>query len=517
MQRTGQRTDMKFFETRQIRDIDAATIANEPIASIDLMERAASRLTEAVAARYGHGGHLFAIFAGPGNNGGDALAMARMLADGGEDVAVWLVAPHGKLSPDCRQNLERLEGYDIHVTVCDTHFETPLLPSSAVIVDGLFGSGLSRPVDGVFAEVIRFVNGCEAATVAIDIPSGLHGEMLWDAGSENIVSADLTLTLQFPKLSFLFPENEKWVGRWQVVDIGLSRMAIDAQPTKYHFTEFEDIKTHIQPRKIFSHKGDYGRALLVAGSLGMAGASALSARAALRSGVGLLTLFIPRCNNAIVQTSVPEAMTQPCNGETHLAAAPSTAAFNAVGVGPGLGTHPETAEALLGLIGQSSRPMVLDADALNILAMNPEYMQKIPSGSVITPHPGEFARLAGAGNSYQQLQKAMDMARRYTLCVVLKGAYTAVCSPDGSCHFNSTGNPGMATGGSGDVLTGVVLALLARGYAAADAARIAVYVHGLAGDIAAERYGQTALTAGDIVDALPSAWKKMEEAVIASS
>ena len=502
---------MKIFETRRVRDIDAATIAREPIASIDLMERAASRLTEVISAKFGCRGHIFAIFAGPGNNGGDALAVARMLAGRGERVAVWLVAPQGKLSPDCRQNLERLRLMKLPVNMCDACFEAPLLPEETVIVDGLFGSGLSRPVDGLFADVVTFINACKAVTVAIDIPSGLHGEKFWECETENIVAADHTLTLPFPKLSLLFPENEKWVGQWQVVDIGLDAEIIDELPAKYHFTEFDEIKSMLRPRKIFSHKGDYGRALLVAGSMGMAGASTMAARAALRSGVGLLTLSIPQCNNAIVQTSVPEAMTLPCCGDTHIATVPVTSAFDAVGVGPGLGTHAETSAALLQLIEQATRPMVLDADALNILAKNPQYMHKLPSGSVITPHPGEFARIAGAGNSLEQLEKAMNLAMKLNICVVLKGAYTAVCSPDGNCYFNSTGNAGMATGGSGDVLTGVVLALLARGYSATDAARIAVYVHGLAGDIAATDFGQTAMTAGDIINALPSAWKNMEK------
>ena len=502
---------MKIFETRLVREIDAATIAREPIASIDLMERAASRLTEAISERFGCRGHFFAIFAGPGNNGGDALAVARMLAGRGETVAVWLVAPQGKLSPDCRQNLERIGLTDIPVVVCDTCFNAPSLPDGTIIVDGLFGSGLSRPVDGLFADVVCFINGSKAVTVAIDIPSGLHGEKFWECGTENIVAADYTLTLQFPKLSLMFRENEKWVGQWQIIDIGLDRRTVEELPAKYHFTESSEIESLLFPRKKFSHKGDYGRALLVAGSLGMAGASTMAARAALRSGVGLLTLSIPHCNNAIVQNSVPEAMTLPCYGDTHIKAVPDTSAFNAIGVGPGLGTHAETSTALLQLIEQATQPMVLDADALNILSKNPRYMQNLPPGSVITPHPGEFARMVGAGNSIEQLQKAMNLAWQYAVCVVLKGRYTAVCSPDGNCYFNSTGNPGMATGGSGDVLTGVVLALLARGYSATDAARIAVYVHGLAGDIAAANYGQTAMTAGDIINALPSAWKNMEK------
>jgi NAD(P)H-hydrate epimerase len=297
----------------------------------------------------------------------------------------------------------------------------------------------------------------------------------------------------------------------KILDIGLSQEWIDKEPSHLFFTDEKDIKSLLKSRAKYSHKGDYGRALLVAGSKGMAGASVLSARAVLRSGVGLLTVHVPACNNAIVQVAVPEAMTSIDCSECCFSDFIETSKYNAIAVGPGLGQSSESEKALLHLIDNCRVPMVLDADALNILARNSEYLRRLPQGSVLTPHPGEFARLFGkTPNTYLSISAVRAFARDCGFAVVLKGAHTVVIAPDGNLYFNSTGNPGMATGGSGDVLTGMVLALLAQGYSATDAARMAVYVHGFAGDFAAVSKGHTALVAGDIVDCLPYAWLHLE-------
>ena len=501
---------MKFFDTPLIKAIDTYTIEHEPVASIDLMERAARALTAAMLERYA--GRAFVVFAGPGNNGGDGLAVARMLGDAGCKVAVWLINPKGKLSPDCAVNLERLQVTGVPVTQVADGFEMPAIPVGDVIVDALFGSGLDRPVlDGPFADVIRGINAAPNDVVAVDMPSGLMGGGN-SLACQHIVQATLTLTLQFPKLSQLFAENEMFVGELQILDIQLSQRAMDETPSPYFFTCKDDMQPLIKPRIKHAHKGIFGRALLVAGSKGMAGASVLAARAALRSGVGLLTVHVPSCNNTVLQVAVPEAMTIVDSNEHCFSDVIDTGRYSAVGVGPGLGQSKESEAALLALIDNCKVPMVLDADALNILACNPQYIQRLPQGSVITPHVGEFARLFGASDSsYARLQTALACAREHGVTILLKGAYTAVITPQGEMHFNSTGNPGMATGGSGDVLTGCILSLLAQGYAAPDAARLAVYVHGLAGDLAADEKGQTALVAGDIVDYLPRAWRSLEE------
>lgn len=494
---------MKFFPASTIKDIDLYTIEHEPIASIDLMERAARSLTDVVLERYAH--RSFVVFAGPGNNGGDALAMARMLRAAGNQADVWLIAPGGTLSPDCRANFERLEG----VNVVDDNFVMPAVEPDAVIIDGLFGSGLNRPVEGVFASVIKGIDALDNEVVAVDIPSGLLGENN-DPATQLIVFATLTITLQFPKLSLLFAENAPFVGELKVVDIGLSKEAIKNTQTKLFLTEEADVKPLLKHREKFAHKGNFGHALLVAGSQGMAGASVLAARAALRSGVGLLTVHLPHCNNIVVQAAVPEAMTSIDSCITHFSDELDTSRYSVVAVGPGLGQNEESEKALLHLIDNCEVPMVIDADALNILSRNPQYLQRLPQGSVITPHVGEFNRLFGkTNNSYIRLMASLAYAKSFGVTIVLKGAYTVVTSPDGVHCFNTTGNPGMATAGSGDALTGVIAALLAQGYSAPDAARLGVYLHGLAGDLAASVVGEIALTASDIVEYIPAAWNKI--------
>ena len=494
---------MKFFPASEIKAIDAYTIEHEPVASIDLMERAACALTDVVLERYAN--RSFAVFAGPGNNGGDALAMARMLRAAGKVVDVWLRAPGGTLSPDCKANMERLEG----VNVVDDSFVMPALERDTVIIDGLFGSGLNRPVEGVFASVIRGIDALDNAVVAIDMPSGLMGENN-DPAVQLIVFATLTITLQFPKLSLLFAENAPFVGELKIVDIALCKEIIDGMPSKLFFTDEKEIKPLLRQRGKHAHKGNFGHALLVAGSQGMAGASVLAARAALRSGVGLLTVHLPHCNNGIVQMAVPEAMTSIDSCVTHFTDEIETSRYSVVAVGPGLGQNEASEKALLHLIDTCDVPMVLDADALNILSRNPQYLQRLPQGSVITPHVGEYHRLFGkTNNSYIRLVAAQAYAMSFGVTIVLKGAHTVVTSPEGVHYFNSTGNPGMATAGSGDVLTGVIAALIAQGYDATAAARLGVYLHGLAGDAAADVRGEVSLMASDIVEYISVAWNKI--------
>lgn len=503
---------MKIFPTTSIKQLDADTIENEPIASIDLMERASRALARAIAERWEPDTPL-TVFAGPGNNGGDALALARLLAGKGYRLEVYLFNTKGTLSPDCETNKERLAdvpGVDFHEVT--TQFVPPVLTADHVVIDGLFGSGLNKALSGGFAAVVKYINASPATVVSIDIPSGLMGEDNTYNVHTNIVRAHLTLSLQLPKLAFLFAENAPFVGEWQLLDIGLSEEAIEEKETDFALTEHEDVASMLKPRGKFAHKGNFGRALLIAGSQGMAGASVLAARACLRSGVGLLTVHIPFCNNFIVQTSVPEAMTEIDINDVRFSCATDTDDYQAVGIGPGLGKAGDTEAALLEQIESCQTPMVVDADALNLLGEHRSYIGRLPKGSILTPHPKELERLVGkCQNSYERLTKARELARSAGVHIILKGAYSVVIAPSGKCWFNPTGNPGMATGGSGDVLTGVVLALLAQGYDAETAARMAAYVHGLAGDIACKKHGVMGMTAGDIVTCLPPAWRMLEE------
>ncbi|WP_418698610.1 NAD(P)H-hydrate dehydratase [Bacteroides sp.] len=502
---------MKIFPTTSIKQLDAYTIENEPIASIDLMERAAEALVKAISKRWSADTPM-TVFAGPGNNGGDALAVSRLLAKKGYRLEVYLFNTKGSLSPDCEANKERLTGLpgvDFHEIT--SQFVPPTLTADHVVIDGLFGSGLNKALSGGFAAVVRYINASSATVVSIDIPSGLMGEDNTYNVQSCIVRADLTLSLQLPKLSFLFAENEPFVGEWQLLDIGLSEDAIEETETDYHLLENEDMPYLLKPRTRFAHKGNFGRALLIAGSQGMAGASVLAARACLRSGVGLLTVHVPFCNNSIVQTSVPEAMTELDISDTCFASPSDTDDYQAVAVGPGLGRAAETGTALLELIDTCQVPMVLDADALNLLGEKRSYLGRLPKGSILTPHPKELERLVGkCQNSYERLMRARELAKTTGVHIILKGAYSAIITPSGQCYFNNTGNPGMATGGCGDVLTGVVLALLAQGYEPETAACLGTYVHGLAGDIACKKHGAIGMTAGDVAAYLPLAWRMLE-------
>ncbi|ADV43435.1 NAD(P)H-hydrate dehydratase [Bacteroides helcogenes] len=504
---------MKIFPTASIKQLDAYIIENEPVASIALMERAAVALADAITKRWEDKATPFTLFAGPGNNGGDALALARLLMQRGYiKVTAYLFNTSGNLSPDCQANMERLAKVpDVDFHVVTTQFVPPVLTENHVVIDGLFGSGLNKPLKGGFAAVVKYINASAATVVAIDVPSGLMGEDNTYNVQSGIIRASLTLSLQFPKLAFFFAENQSFVGEWQLLDIGISEDAIEQTDTDYHLLENEDMPYLVKLRARFAHKGDFGSALLIAGSQGMAGASVLAARACLRSGVGLLTVHVPFCNNFIVQTSVPEAKTELDISDTCFTAPADTDDYQAVGIGPGLGRAVETESALLEQIDLCQTPMVVDADALNILGEKRSYIGRLPKGSILTPHSKELERLVGkCQNSYDRLMKARELAKTAGVYIILKGAYSAIISPSGKCWFNITGNPGMATGGSGDVLTGVLLALLAQGYETEIAVRLGTYVHGLAGDIACKKQGTTAMTAGDIVNALPMAWRMLE-------
>lgn len=503
---------MKIFSNKEIKQLDAYTIEQESIKSTDLMERAAKALTKAITDRWKTNTPI-TVFAGPGNNGGDALAVARMMAEQGYKVEAYLFNIKDKLSPDCKANKELIEIMDeVDFHEISTQFVPPVLTPRHLVIDGLFGSGLNKPLSGGFAAVVKHINASSAIIVSIDIPSGLMTEDNTFNIKSNIIRADFTFSFQLPKLAFLFAENTEFIGEWDLLDIQLSQEGINTIETNYEMLEIEDIRSLIKPRSQFSHKGNYGHALLIAGSKGMAGASILAARACMRSGVGLLTVHAPLCNNDILQTSIPEAMVETDDNRDYFTTTTNTDDYKAIGIGPGLGKDEETEDALLVQLMNCQTPVVLDADALNILSNHRHVLTQLPEGSVLTPHPKELERLTGkSSNSYEQLTKACELANTANVHIVLKGAYSAIITPKGKCYFNSTGNPGMATGGSGDVLTGVILALLAQEYSAEDAAKIGTYVHGLAGDFARKKLGMIGMTAGDIINYLPIAWRMVSE------
>jgi ADP-dependent NAD(P)H-hydrate dehydratase / NAD(P)H-hydrate epimerase len=494
---------MKLFTADQIRSLDKYTIENEPISSIDLMERAAGKLFKVIKKRYKHNRKVV-VFAGPGNNGGDGLALARLLSNDDYTVDVYLFTQKDKLSPDCKANYDRL----ISIGVQPEIIHPSKLPNleNTVVIDAIFGSGLSRKAEGTFGKVIHYINQQNCTVVAVDIPSGLFCESNSDNDPESIIQANFTVSFQVPKMAYLFAENEQFSGHVIIEDIGLMKEAMEKTPSLYKLIDKTDASQILKKRKKFSHKGTYGHALLLAGSYGKMGAAILSSQACLKSGVGLLTAHVPRCGYDIFQISVPEAMACIDRSEYLITGLPDVSPYNAIGIGPGIGTKPNTVTLMKELLDKYSGALVIDADGLNILAQNKELLDKLPENTILTPHPGEFARLFGSyKDGFERMQKQIELSKQYKCVIVLKGAHTAVTNPDGLCYFNTTGNPGMATAGSGDTLTGMILSFLAQGYTSFEAAQIAVWLHGKSADMYVINQGMEALTATDIINGIGTA------------
>jgi NAD(P)H-hydrate epimerase len=499
---------IKILPVEKIREADAYTIKNEPIPSIDLMERAATACFEWLRPFLKKESHV-KIVCGPGNNGGDGLALARMLTDDGILTSVWILNFTDKKSRDFNVNRDRLKVYEnIEVLELSNSKNIPEINEKDVIVDAIFGSGLTRLVEGFVADVINAINENEAVCISIDIPSGLFADSSTPGNA--IVKADYTLSFELPKLAFLFAENNKYVGDWHILPIGLHESFIeDACVNDYLITASTCFEL-IEPRSKFSHKGNYGHALLIAGSNARMGAAILSSKACLRSGIGLLTTHIPFKGNCILQTSVPEAMLSLDRFENYLSDIPDLSPYNVIGVGPGIGTQEQSQNALKVLIQSAKIPIVFDADALNILAENKTWFGFLPPNCILTPHLKEFERLTGkANNDFERIKLLREFATKYQVYIVLKGAHTVICTPKGKCFYNTTGNPGMATAGSGDVLTGVILALLGQSYSSVESCILGVFIHGLAGDLALKKRGHEALISSDIIDYLGKAFKKI--------
>ncbi len=491
---------MQLFTASQIRQIDAVTIEKEPLTSVDLMERAAEALFEAFVERYEYDAVVY-VFAGNGNNGGDALALARLLSrlKSCFDVRVFVFETE-KRSPDCEKNLDRLG--DLSLNVLESSIDFPVFESEGIIVDGIFGTGLSRKVEGFAADLIDYINKSGLEVFSIDIPSGMFAES--NACNDGaIIRSDVVISFQFPKFSFLFSDKADCIDEWEVWDIALHQETIDAMESPYYLLQEDYIESLLKSRSRFSHKGTYGKALLIAGKNGMMGAAILATKACLRSGVGLVTTHVPEHSGALLQTTVPEALLSIDRSELMFTDEVGGVGFDAVAVGPGIGIRKNTREALRYLLQHCDKPLVIDADGLNILSEHKEWFEFLPENSILTPHPKEFDRLTHEHSSaYERWQSQLDFAQSNNVIVVLKGAHTSIAMPDGRCFFNSTGNSGMATGGSGDVLTGIILGLLAQGYSPEAAGLIGVYWHGKAADIYVEKYLEQTLIASDIIDCM---------------
>jgi ADP-dependent NAD(P)H-hydrate dehydratase / NAD(P)H-hydrate epimerase len=505
---------MKLFTTNQIKELDAKTISIEGISSINLMDRAAfflfKRITKLIRVD-----ETVLIIAGPGNNGGDALVLARLLLETGYQVQT-LLCSQNTHSEDAAKQLERLQkmpGAKIFNLKHSKDLST--FEEFDFIIDGLFGAGLNRPLTGLYAETVQWINTQSAQKISIDLPAGLFGEDNKNNIPENIVHSDFVLGLQFPRLSFLLSENDPFIKKWELINIAIHPQAIQEIDTPYSFSEIEEISQLLKKRSEFSHKGTFGKGLLIAGSPGMMGAAVLCSRGALRSGIGLLSIRIPASGITILQTAVPEALVQSYTSKSFYPTSHSTdlSSYSAIAIGPGIGTEKAQASSLEHILKQRPEKLVLDADALNLLSENRHLLKLLPKNTILTPHPKEFDRLAGelSDSGYERLEKALAFAHEHQVFVVLKGAHTACITPEGHCSFNSTGNPGMATGGSGDVLTGIIVSLLAQGYKPEAACKLSVFLHGLSGDLALENQSQESLLASDIVENLGKAFKQLND------
>jgi len=497
---------MKIFSASQIRNWDSYTIEHEPVKSVDLMERAATACFNWISTNFNKN-IGFKIFCGTGNNGGDGLAIARLLAQKKYHVTVFILKGRSSGSADFVTNLKRLQKTSAEIIFIEDKNSFPSLSNDDVLIDALFGTGLNKKAVGLVADLIKYINNNSFKVISIDVPSGMYV----DKTSKNnpVIKATFTLTFQNIKLAFLIPENAPHFGKVILLDIGLSEKFEKGQSTPFEFIDEEIIQAIYRPRDAFSNKGNFGYACLLAGSYGMMGAAVLASRACLRSGVGKLTGIICEAGYTILQTAVPEAMCK-VSGDEFIKDIEDVGGFDVIGIGPGIGKYPSHKNLLQKLFSEFKKPAVIDADALNVLSENQSLYQSIPKESIITPHPKEFERLFGKTGSYLELiDLALLKAKELDIFIVLKGHYSFIATPQEKGYFNSTGNAGMATAGTGDVLTGMITGLLAQKYSPLNACILGVYLHGLAGDIAAKDISQEALVADDIIQNLGNAFKEI--------
>lgn len=495
--------NFNIYSAAQIKKWDEYTEKYTPIASIDLMQKAAQQCAKYIEDNFFLRDKIH-IFCGNGNNGGDGIALARILTLKGYHTWVYPVAPDTTGSPDYRENLEkyRKEGACFFL---DNDGKFPEI-EDGVIVDAVFGTGLNKPVSGFYRDIIEFINTRKnVKVISIDIPSGMYADKC--SLGNSVVKADITLTFQQKKLAFFMPENLANTGKIEVLDIGLLDDFTKEEKSVYQVANRQAVSALLKKRDAFSHKWNYGFACLIVGSYGMMGAAVLAANGCLRSGVGKLTCIVPEIGYDIMQISTPEAMCQVA-GEKYISDLPVTDHFNVLGIGPGLGQYPGHLE-LLKKVFLLQKPLVIDADALNVISKNRDLLELMPEGTILSPHPREFQRLFGeTKNDFDETELALEMARKYKVNIIVKGHFTLIATPDGA-YFNETGNPGMATGGSGDVLTGILTGLLAQGYSPAQACLLGVYCHGLSGDIAAAKLSENSLIASDLYKNLGEAFLKL--------
>ncbi|PKA84259.1 hydroxyethylthiazole kinase-like uncharacterized protein yjeF/hydroxyethylthiazole kinase-like uncharacterized protein yjeF [Ulvibacter sp. MAR_2010_11] len=502
---------MKIFSSKQLYQADTVTVEKQQISPAELMERAGTQIFNWLHQRMQGAQVPIHIFCGIGNNGGDGLVIGRLLIENGYNVHVYVVNCSDKRSKNFLINYDRIK----NVTkkwpkLMKSEEDFPEINPDDIIIDGIFGIGLNRCPDGWVKKLIIYLNENKAFKLAIDIPSGLYAEAPLD-DPDAVIKANHTLTFQAPKLAFFLPETGKYVPFYEVLDIGLDPEYLATAEPLAQLIQKPEAQQFYKQRKKYDHKGMFGHALIVAGSYGKIGAAILAAGATLRTGAGMLTVFTPKCGNDILQNAVPEAMTLTDSEEKYITNISYSFTASAIGVGMGIGTNAKTVAALEKLFKESKAPMVIDADALNCISENTSLLKVLPKLSILTPHEGELKRLIGSWkNDYNKLEKAKKFANKHEAVLVLKGANTITVF-NNKLYINSTGNPGMATAGSGDVLAGVITGLLSQGYDSLLAAVFGVYLHGSAGNIAAQSMGLEAMIAGDVTANLGNAYLALFE------
>lgn len=497
---------MKIVDSEQLRLWDQYTIDKSYSGkSARLMEHAARECAILIDSNISF--PEYSVFCGTGNNGGDGLCIAMELSNIEVSVTVYIVGDPEKGTDDFKLNLRRILNTEIEVKFLSESSNSIDLPIGNYIVDCIFGLGLNRPVEGWIGELIGRLNKRSGFIVSIDVPSGMMPDLI-GVQQGAIIRAAMTITIEQPKIAMLFPENLQYTGKIEIAQVLEPEYSLGLQ-SQLEYYDYLNFMYTMKVRPLDVHKHKMGHARIIAGSKGMIGAAVLAANSCMRSGVGVVTASVPECGYVILQTSLPEVM---CETDEHMNVLQSIEydnKFDATAIGPGIGTAPETALMLRKFLKSATKPLIVDADALNIIAAK-NLISQIPSGSILTPHPGEFDRLFGKhNNSFERFETLLKKSKEHELIILLKGPYTMVASPDGVVSFNSTGNPGMATAGSGDVLTGIICGLMAQGHEPAIAARMGVYLHGKAGDAVAEKTGIHSIIASDIISEIPEAWEKI--------
>tara|TARA_R110002051_G_scaffold293534_5_gene358594 strand:+ start:1435 stop:2979 length:1545 start_codon:yes stop_codon:yes gene_type:complete len=496
---------MKIFSAKQIYEADKFTIEKQLITSDELMERAAIQIFNWLHLRLQGNPIKIKLFCGIGNNGGDGIAVARYLREHGYTIDVFVVNYSEKRSKDFLINLERLKERKIWPNFINKDSDLPEINKEDIVIDAIFGIGLNRNPEKWIIKLIKKINDSRAFVLSVDIPSGLFTDRVPKL-ENSVVKANYVLSFQSPKLVFLLPQTGIYSNQWEILNIGIDEEYSTKTETTYSLIGKNEVLPIYIPRERFSHKGTFGHALIIGGSYGKIGAVQLSSRACLFSGSGLVTAYIPKCGYIPMQTALPEIMVLTSKSEEAISTINFDIQPTVVGIGIGLGTSEESKKAFSDFLKSNKTPLVIDADGLNILSNDKKLLLKIPPKSILTPHPKELQRLIGDWkDDFDKLEKAKEFSKKYDCILVIKGAYTITLYNDKG-YINSTGNPGMATAGSGDVLTGIITGLNAQGYDALNAALFGVYLHGRAGDIALESYGYQSLNASAIIDHIGDAF-----------